>query len=201
MNILIKNFVRGRFLWSVLFFQITLANASVDQAIQLLHQGKEDEATTMLTAQADKGNVEACFYLSQVKLSGEKPDIEAGLVLLKKAVSASFPPAMDTMAGYYLHGTFVVQDHHKALMYYQLAADRGYGPSQFNYGIMLKNGEKTPQDLEGAFVYLALAALNKGDLADVTEDAALYRDEVARKLSPKVYQQSLIKLNKSVKKG
>jgi len=85
-------------------------------------------------------------------------------------------------------------------MYYQLAANRGYGPSQFNYGIMLKNGEKTPQDLEDAFVYLALAALNVDDLGDISEDAAGYRNEVASKLSSQMYQDALIKISKFEKK-
>lgn len=181
--------------------QTVLANPQVDQAIHLLHQGEVQGAENLLVIEADKGDSEAYFYLSQIKLFGQKPDIEVGLKLLQKAVGSGFPPAMDALAGYYLHGEFVAEDHHKALMYYQLAANRGYGPSQFNYGIMLKNGDKTPKDLEDAFVYLALAALNRNDLEDLTEDAAMYRDEVARKLTPAAYQRALSKMNKLVKKN
>lgn len=181
--------------------QVASATPHVDQAIHLLHQGNMQEGENLLLTEANKGNPEACFYLSQAKLHGQKPDIKAGMKLLQKAVSSGFSPAMDTLAGYYLHGDFIEQDHHKALMYYQLAANRGYGPSQFNCGIMLKNGEKTPKDLEEAFVYLALAALNRKDLDDLTEDAAMYRDEVARKLTPEAYQRAMIKMNKLVKKN
>lgn len=200
MTILRKWFFTMGIVWGVLFLQIAAANPQVDQAVQLLQQGDVEKAANILATQANKENPEACFYLSQVKLFGQEPDIETGLILLKKAISLGFPPAMDAMAGYYLYGEFVDQDHHKSLIYYQLAANRGYGPSQFNYGIMLKNGEKTPQDLEDAFVYLALAALNQRDLEDLVEDAAMYRDEVARKLTPTVYQESLVKVNKFMKK-
>lgn len=195
-----KWFFTSCVLWIGLL-QSSLATSQVNQAIDLLHQGNIQEAENLLLTKANKGDPEACFYLSQFKLYGQKPDVETGLKFLQKAVRAGFPPAMDTLAGYYLHGDFVNEDHHKALMYYQLAANRGYGPSQFNCGIMLKNGDKTPTDLEDAFVYLALAALNTEDLDDLTHDAAMYRDEVAGKLTPNAYQHALTRMNKLVKKS
>lgn len=187
-------------LWAGLS-QAAIATPAVDEAVHLLQYGNLTEAEKLLSTEAEKKSSEAAFYLSQIKLFSAKPEnVKEGWKLLQQAVSAGLPVALDAMAGYYLHGEFVAEDHHKALIYYQLAANRGYGPSQFNYGIMLKNGEKTPQDLEDAFVYLALAALNLDDLGDVTEDAALYRDEVAQKLTPEIYQNALIKVNKLVRK-
>lgn len=182
-------------LWLMLA-QTLAAQSTVDQAVHLLQQGDLAMAEKNLHAAAGKGNPEAAFYLSLIKLFGDNQDAAQGIELLYQAVEAGLPVALDTLAGYHLHGDFVEQDHHKALMYYRLAADCGYGPSQFNCGIMLKNGERTPLDLENAFVYLALAALNINDLGDVTQDAAKYRDEVAQKLTSAMYQNALIKLNK-----
>lgn len=176
------------------------AEGRTNEAIQLIHKGNIKEAEKILVVEAEKNDAEACFFLSQIKLLGEYKFVESGLALLRKSISLGFAPAMDTLAGYYLHGEFLPKDHQTALMYYQLAANRGYGPSQFNYGIMLKNGEKTPQDLEDAFVYLALAALNVDDLGDISEDAAEYRNEVASKLSSQMYQDALIKIGKFEKK-
>ena len=189
-------------IFGFLFLNLTqeaVAENQINAATQLINKGNINEAEKLLTGEVDKDNAEACFLLSQIKLFGKNQSIENGLTLLRKSISLGFVPAMDVLAGYYLHGEFLPQDHRSALMYYQLAANRGYGPSQFNYGIMLKNGEKTPQDLEDAFVYLALAALNVDDLDDISEDAAGYRNEVAAKLSSQEYQAALIKISKFAK--
>lgn len=180
--------------------QETIAENRINAAIQLINKENIEAAEEILADEVDKDDAEACFYLSQMRLFGKDKSIEGGLKLLRKSISLGFTPAMDVIAGYYLHGEFLPQDHHSALMYYQLAANRGYGPSQFNYGIMLKNGEKTPQDLEDSFVYLALAALNVDDLGEISEDAAKYRNEVALKLSPQMYQEALVKISKFEKK-
>ena len=195
MLILRKWFFIKRVVNQLLFITVASASPQVEEGVKLWRQGEKDKAISVLVTPAQEGDAEACFYLSQINLFTRDPKIKTGLSFLKKSINLGFLPAMDTLAGYYLHGTFVGQDHHKALMYYHLAANRGYGPSQFNYGIMLKNAEKTPQDLENAFVYLALAALNRKDLDELVEDAAVYRDEVARQLSSLAYQRSLIKIN------
>lgn len=192
----VKNkFIIGCFLFFAMM-QAGFADGQTQAAIKLLSQGNITAAEKLFQAEAEKGNGEACFYLSQISLFGKQQSVEAGLKLLHQSIKLGFVPAMDVLAGYYLHGEFLPPDHHKAAMYYKLAANQGYGPSQFNYGIMQKNGERTPQDLEESFIYLALAALNKADLGDVTLDAASYRDEVAKKLSPTAYQRACLEINK-----
>lgn len=194
-----NNFIIACFLFFK-FNQIGFANEQTTEAIKLLSQGMTETAEQLFQTESNKGNGEACFYLSQIRLFGPHRSVESGLKLLHQSIKLGFVPAMDVLAGYYLHGEFLVQNHFKAALYYKLAANQGYGPSQFNYGIMQKNGEKTPQDLEESFVYLALAALNKNDLADITLDAAHYRDEVAKKLTPEEYQRALIKINSLTQK-
>jgi TPR repeat protein len=167
----------------------------VDQGEVYLLQGKYQEALAELAPHVKKGDAKACFFTSLIKLFSEKPEQEEGLQLLQYAANKGFNPALDTLAGLYLHGEFVPQDRFQALRYYEMAARRGYGPSQFNCGIMYKNGDKIPQDLESAFVYLSMAALNKKDLDELTIDAAHYRDEVAKLMNKEQYQRAIKRMN------
>ncbi|MBY0462568.1 MAG: hypothetical protein K2Q34_05255, partial [Alphaproteobacteria bacterium] len=64
---------------------------------------------------------------------------------------------------------------------YEKAAKLGYGPAQFNAGIMLKNGEGTSVSLKRAYQMLDLAAHNP-DLGEMSQDAAHYRDQVKSRL-------------------
>ena len=72
-----------------------------------------------------------------------------------------------------------------------MSAQRGYGPSQFNCGILYKNGEKIPLDLEKAFYYLTLAVQNRQDLDELADDAAQFRNDVVAAMSQDQYQRAL----------
>jgi TPR repeat protein len=172
--------------------------STVEKAEILIYQGKAQEASAMLEPFVRQKDPKACFFMALIKLFGETPEPEQGLQMLQDAANKGYNPAIDTLAGLYLHGEFIPQDRAQARRYYEVAANRGYGPSQFNCGIMYKNGDKIPKDLESAFVYLSLAALNRQDLEELTEDAAGYRDEVARQLLPEQYQRALQRLNQIV---
>jgi TPR repeat protein len=114
---------------------------------------------------------------------------------LGKAAEQNYPPALDELAGLYLAGVFVKKDQKKALQLYTMAAQRGYGPSQFNCGIMNKKGQGAAQNLAQAYLNLCLASLNTKDLEEVTEDAARYRDEIAPVLTPEQRQNALREVN------
>ncbi|MBX3487547.1 MAG: sel1 repeat family protein [Candidatus Paracaedibacteraceae bacterium] len=159
-----------------------LAASGTDEGISLMYQGKPDEALTQLKPLGDNGDIKAAFYVSLILLFGDKTTVTEGMAYLQKAVNAGYGPALDTLAGLYLHGDLIPRDIHKAKMYYEIASQRGYGSSQFNFGIMSKNGEGVPQDLEDAYVYLSLAADNYDDLGDLTQDAEKYRNEVRAQL-------------------
>ena len=160
-----------------------LATSEVDHGISLIYQGKSDEALAYLKPLSNKGDVKASFYTSLLLIFGDKPNISEGMPYLKNAVNAGYGPALDTIAGLYLHGDIIPKDIHTAKMYYDIAAQRGYGPSQFNFGIMSKNGDSMPRDLEDAYVYLSLASDNISGLGDLTIDATKYRNEVRAQLN------------------
>ncbi len=166
----------------LLLVNVCIASPETDQGISLMYQGKPEQALAVLKEPSRVGDVKASFYTSLILLFGDKPDIQAGLPYLHQAVNAGYGPALDTIAGLYLHGDIVEKDLQKAKMYYEIAAQRGYGPSQFNFGIMSKNGDGIPRDLEDAYIYLSLAADNVDGLGDLTVDATKYRNEVRAQL-------------------
>lgn len=181
--------VLSAFLWQGLFVS---AQASVDDGISFMYQGKPKEALEELSKYIKSKDPRAAFYSAIIYLFEDDVDSKKGLELLERAVRQGYPPAIGTYAGLYLHGEVVPQDRHKALMYYEISAQQGYGPSQFNCGILYKNGEKIPKDLVKAFVYLTMAAHNSKDLDELTIDATEYRDQVIKEMTSKQYQEALL---------
>lgn len=188
-----------RLLCSFLIISASFANtteAKIDEAEYAAAQGKVDEALEILRPLAAKNNPRALHFLAAIQLFGKPPSPQEGMENLKKSVELGYAPAMDTMAGLYLHGEYVEEDHQKALALYTKAAELGYGPSQFNCGIMHLRGKKIPKNLEEAYVYLALAALNDKDLDKLTQDAAKFRDEATGPLTPPQRVSAAQKINR-----
>jgi TPR repeat protein len=107
----------------------------------IIHEKYEDAITT-LEPFAAQNNPHALYLLSYIYLmpSSHHLNFQKGLALLEKAVSLNYAPAIDELAGLYLSGEGVEKNEEKALHYYLKGADAGYGPSQFNSGIMYKEG-------------------------------------------------------------
>jgi TPR repeat protein len=166
-----------------LFISLAIANPA-DEGVRLIYQGQYEAALKLLEPLAQKSNPKAAFFAALIFLYGGKSNVSRGMQLLTQAVNAGYGPALDTYAGFYLHGDFVEKDLHKAKMYYEISGRRGYGPSQFNYGILCKNGDGLPLDRETAYIFLSLAADNQQDLGNLTIDAAQFRDEIKSLLSP-----------------
>lgn len=102
----------------------------------------------------------------------------------QRAADIGYPPAIKALADSYYSGDGVEQDLDKALFLYLRAADMGDGSAQFNVGVILLRGYANGvTNYPLAFYYLCLATLNP-DLDEMAQDAAVYRDEVALKLTP-----------------
>jgi TPR repeat protein len=97
------------------------------------------------------------------------------------------------MGDCYLSGIGTEKNHEEALRYYKMAADFGFGPGQFNCGILYKKGKKP--DFHQSYYYLSLAAQNFADLDELTQNAAYYRDEVGIHLS----KEDKVKIKKQIK--
>ena len=101
----------------------------------------------------------------------------------KRAADMDYAPAIKALADSYYSGDGVDEDRHQALLLYIRAADLGDGAAQFNAGIILLRGYAVPQNVMLAYYYLCLATMNEG-LDEMAQDAAVYRDEAGKLLTP-----------------
>ena len=176
---------------------VSISSAKWEKAEKLIEKTDFDQAIALLLPGVQNNDAHALFLSGFIYLSTgySDHDTATGVDLLERAMVQGYAPAIDELAGVYLAGDGVEKDEEKALAYYTRAAGSGYGPSQFNCGIMYKDGLGVPKNPVRAYLYLCLASLNKQDLNDVTQNAAFYRDEVARLLSPTQRQEILRKVN------
>lgn len=129
-------------------------------------------------------------------IEGVAKDFPRGYRLILEAAQAGHPVAIYCLACFALQGEGIPEDHTQARILYQQSSDLGYGPGQFNAGIMAKNGDGGPVDNVLAYYDLCLASLNRADLDDLALDAAYYRDEVAPLLNPDERQFVLAKIGR-----
>ena len=79
----------------------------------------------------------------------------------------------------------ISKDYKEALKWVQLSAEQGYPPSQINLAIMYYEGQGVARDHVRAHMWMSLAALQG------QANAANYRDEIAKKLTPAQVTESL----------
>ncbi len=144
-----------------------------------LYEGNFSTVLTFLHNLEQQNNVEGMHLLGIIYLEGYTDIKDARLAnyYFSKASALGFLPAMKSLADSYLSGDGVEKNEQTAFLIYEKAAMDGYGPAQFNTGIMLKNGQGTPVSVKKAYQFLDLAAHNL-DLGDMREDAAYYRDHL-----------------------
>lgn len=107
----------------------------------------------------------------------------------QRAADMGYAPAINALADSYYSGDGVEKDLEKALFLYLKAADMGDGSAQFNLGVILLRGYVNGvTNYPLAFYYLCLATLNS-DLDEMAQDAAIYRDEAALKLTAEESRQ------------
>ncbi|MBY0281754.1 MAG: sel1 repeat family protein [Alphaproteobacteria bacterium] len=144
-----------------------------------LHRGNSEVAINFLKQLDGIGNLEGTTLLGMIYLEGYTQIKDARLAnyYFSKAAALEFAPAIKALADSYMAGEGVELNKTIAFQLYEKAAKLGYGPAQFNAGIMLKNGEGNPVSLKQAYEMLDLAAHNP-DLGEMSHDAAYYRDQV-----------------------
>ncbi|MBQ8651658.1 MAG: sel1 repeat family protein [Alphaproteobacteria bacterium] len=128
-------------------------------------------------------NTYAAYMLGQVYLRGlfGKQDNLLARRYFEVAASKNMPDAINAIADGYYSGDIYQKDIGQALKYYEKAAKLGFGPSQFQAGIVLLNNYKTKSDLQRAIHYLRQASKNRKDLGEVA-DASLQYINKAKKL-------------------
>lgn len=182
-----------------------LSSAYSENAIIIDCEKALEEAEKM----ADNNDTEAAVRVGEFYLFGPHhyQDYNRALQLLKKASSRGNLEAIELMAGMYLNGRGVDQDITMAARLYEVAAVQGHGPSQFNIGIIYRNGgEGVQKNPKLAYYWLYKATINQESLGDVTYDAASFRNDVAGLLTheermtivDQVHKESMIMVKKEV---
>ena len=183
----------------IIFSTLSQANSSSIESYSYHHLrlGNTTEVFQFLKNLSDFNNSEALFLLGMMHLNGDgtPQNIPYANTLFEKSALLGNAAAYKALADSFLVGDDVEQDSKMALSFYKKSADLGYGPGQFNCGIMLKNGDGTPVNLPHAYYYLCLASSNK-DLDDMQLDAAICRDYVGSLLTPTERQEVFAKIGR-----
>lgn len=108
----------------------------------------------------------------------KRGDYATALKLWQPLADQGNATAQNNIGVMYDLGRGVPQDYAEALRWYKLAAAQGDAKAQYNLAAYYGNGQGVPQDNVKAHLWFNLAAA-KGEPA-----AAMYRDVVARKMTP-----------------
>jgi hypothetical protein len=110
-------------------------------------------------------------------------------------MSHNLPEAFELYAGIYLNGLGVEKNPEVAFKNYEICAKSGFGPCQFNLGILYKNGEGTPVNNKEAYRWLYKAFLNPTHLGNMIYEAAKYRNQVLPMLTDSERQEVIDSLS------
>lgn len=99
-----------------------------------------------------------CFMYGTILLQERK--FEQADVYITKAANIGLPEALNSVGDGYYSGDIRPKNHAKALEYYRWAAKKGYGPAQFNAGIVFLKYAKTAKGIRKAIYWLNKAIDN-----------------------------------------
>lgn len=120
------------------------------------------------------------LYLGE--LSKSFFDLEKADRFLQMAANQNHKAALNAIGDGYYSGDIRKKDLQKALEYYEKSAKLGFGPAQFNAGIVLLRNWKTAKDLRKSIFWLDKASKNLHDLWDITKAAKKYKKEAELEL-------------------
>ena len=139
---------------------IAFGQGTMEEAKRCLNQKEYDKAVRIFQALADKGEVEAKFYLALCydKGQGVSQDYSKAVYWYKKAADQNYVRAQFNLGFSYAHGQGVSQDYSKAVFWYKKAANQGYALAQHNLGFCYDNGQGVSQDYCKAVYWYEKAA-------------------------------------------
>lgn len=140
---------------------------------------------------AESGYPPACLQLGLIKVHGISGLTESnndmkqkkGVELLEKAVQEKLPAGHHFLGRCYLDGSGVTKDIEMAMIHFQAAADRGFGPSQLLMADFLSQGVVGSVDLEKALEYALLA--NERGVEGSEDKVSIIKDSLYGKPSSK----------------
>jgi TPR repeat protein len=139
-----------------------------------------------LTKSVEKSNTDpyAAYILGMLYLEGVilRRDCRKAKHYLLLAAKLGSVEALNAIGDCFYSGDVFPKSTNCALYYYEKAAKSGYGPAQFNAGIVLLNSRKSKTYLLKAVNYLDKASRNSNDLGDVAKHAVKYKKDAQRKI-------------------
>ena len=138
------------------------------------------ESEKWLLRAAEQGAANAQNFLGLIYYKGEnvQQDYGKSAKWIHRAAEQGHADAQYFLGELYSKGEGVSQDRTEAVKWWRNAAGKGVAKAQFKMGMAYAAGEGVPQNYQEAYIWTSLAATN-GD-----ENAAAYRDENAKRLSP-----------------
>jgi TPR repeat protein len=113
----------------------------------------------------------------------DKGDYATALRLIHPLADHGDAPAQYRLGDMYAYGKGVTQDYALAMIWYQKAAEQGYAYAQYALGLMYSNSYGgVPPDFVLGYKWLSLSTTRLKD--DAANFAAVFRDIVAKKMSP-----------------
>jgi uncharacterized protein len=115
----------------------------------------------------------------------KRGDYATALRLWRPLADQGNATAQNNLGRMYDKGQGVPQDDAEAVNWYRKAADQGDADAQNNLGIMYHHGQGVPEDYVQAHKWYNLAAANfPASETEKRENAVIYRDRVAGKMTP-----------------
>lgn len=132
---------------------------------------RQDPVMAKIASQAKRGDPESEYYMGWA--NWQRGEYSRALPWLTKAATHGHIEANHLLAIANLKGRGTIQNYREAEARFKQAAEAGHLESQYQLGLMLRDGLAHLPDKENAYVWLNVAA------ARGHEDALLFRDKLA----------------------
>ena len=106
-----------------------------------------------------------CCFMYGTILLNEKNFRQAD-IYITKAANMNLPEAFNSIGDGYYSGDIRAKNHEKALIYYLRAAKMGYGPAQFNAGVVFFKYAKTKKGILKS-IYWLKQAINNPEMSEL----------------------------------
>ncbi|MDR1311560.1 MAG: SEL1-like repeat protein [Burkholderiaceae bacterium] len=149
-----------------------------DEARQLLRQGKEREAFTVMEKAADAGDAEMQYLVGQTYYWGDGPvarQIDTALRWMRKAAEQGHIEAQFNLSVALTNGEGIAPDQQEALVWLKKSAEQGLPAAQYNLAEYYFQGLGVTQDYQEARNWY-LKAAEQGESRAQCMMGMLYRD-------------------------
>ena len=152
-----------------MLFPFAVSADDYDRAVQAAKTGHGEEAKSILTKLAEKGDVRAQAQLGELYISNGKNDQDRreGVRWIKAAAEKGNAIAQYNLGTFFLEGKLVPLDYKIAMDWLLKSAAQNVPEAQLNIASMFAEGEGVPQDFKEAANWLKLSSSNGNNDAQI----------------------------------